>query len=83
MKEVQPWVAKNFIVVPVDVGRMNKNLDIARTYDLKIHAVPTIVILDASGKMLNAGNPTALSDARTMSPQAIVDTLNGWIRHPG
>jgi thiol:disulfide interchange protein len=83
MKEVQPWVARNFIVVPVDVGKMNKNLDIALTYDLKIHAVPTIVILDATGKMLNAGNPTALKDARGMSPQAIVDTLNGWIQNPG
>jgi thioredoxin 1 len=82
MKEVQPWVARNFIVVPIDVGRMSKNLDIAETYGLKIHAVPTIVVLDASGKMLNAGNPTALSDARSMTPQAIVDTLNGWIKTP-
>jgi thiol-disulfide isomerase/thioredoxin len=83
MKEVQPWIARNFIVVPIDVGRMNKNLDIAEAYGQKIHAVPTIVILDASGKILNAGNPTALSDARSMTPQAIVDTLNGWIRNPG
>ena len=83
MKEVQPWIARNFIVVPVDVGRMNKNLDIAQSYDLKIHAVPTIAVLDATGKMLNAGNPTALKDARGMTPQAIVDTLNGWIQTPG
>jgi thioredoxin 1 len=83
MKEVQPWIARNFIVVPIDVGRMNKNLDIAQAYGQNIHAVPTIVVLDASGKVLNAGNPTALSDARSMTPQAIVDTLNGWIRNPG
>ena len=83
MKDVQPWVDKNFIVVLVDVGRMNKNLDIAKTYDLNIHAVPTIIILDDKGKMLNSGNPTALKDARGLSPQAIVDTLNGWIQNPG
>ena len=83
MNEVQPWIARNFIVVPIDVGRMNKNLDIAQAYGQKIHAVPTMVVLDASGKILNAGNPTALSDARTMTPQAIVDTLNGWIQNPG
>ncbi len=83
MKEVQPWVAKTFVVVLVDVGRMNKNLDIAQTYGLNIHAVPTVAILDASGKMLNSGNPTALKDARGMTPQAIVDTLNGWIQNPG
>jgi thioredoxin 1 len=83
MKEVQPWVARTFIVVPIDVGRMNKNLDIARTYGLDIRAVPTIAILDASGKIINSGNPTALKDARGMTPQAIVDTLNGWIQSPG
>ena len=83
MNEVQPWIARNFIVVPIDVGRMNKNLDIAKTYGQNIHAVPTIVVLDATGKVLNAGNPTALSDARSMTPQAIVDTLNGWIQNPG
>jgi len=83
MKEVQPWVERNFIVVPVDVGRMKKNLDIAQTYGLDIHAVPTIVILDGAGKMINGGNPTALKDARGMTPQAIVDTLNGWIQNPG
>ena len=83
MNEVQPWIARNFIVVPIDVGRMTKNLDIAQTYGLKLHAVPTMVVLDATGKVLNAGNPTALSDARSMTPQAIVDTLNGWIQNPG
>lgn len=82
MKEVQPWIDRNFIVVPIDVGRMNKNLDIAEAYGQKIRAVPTMVVLDASGKVLNGGNPTALSDARSMTPQAIVDTLNGWIQNP-
>jgi thiol-disulfide isomerase/thioredoxin len=83
MKEVEPWVARNFVVVPIDVGRMTKNLDIAEAYGQKIHAVPTMVVLDATGRMLNAGNPTALSNARAMTPQAIVDTLNGWIQNPG
>jgi thiol-disulfide isomerase/thioredoxin len=83
MSGVRDWVDKNFVVVMIDAGRMNKNLDIAQTYDVRIKAVPTIVILDAQSHMLNAGNPTALSDARTMTPQAIVDTLSGWIGHPG
>lgn len=80
---VEGWVDKNFVTVMIDAGRMNKNLDIAQTYDVKIKAVPTIIVLDAEGHMLNAGNPTALSDARSMTPQAIVDTLAGWIQNPG
>ncbi len=83
LNSVEGWVDKNFVTVMIDAGRMNKNLDIARTYDVKIKAVPTIIVLDAEGHMLNAGNPAALSDARSMTPQAIVDTVAGWIQHPG
>jgi thiol-disulfide isomerase/thioredoxin len=79
MSGVDSWVNKTFTVVPVDVGRMNKNLDIAQAYGVKIVAVPTIVILDSEGHMVNSGNPDALKDARGMSPQAVVDTLSGWI----
>lgn len=83
MKEVHPWVDRNFIVVLVDVGRMNKNTDITQSFNLKLHAVPTIAILNADGKVLNPVDPEALNDARSMTPQAIVDTLNGWIQNPG
>jgi thioredoxin 1 len=83
MNEIQPWIAKTFIVIPVDIGRMNKNIDITQWFNIKLHAVPTIVILDADGKILNPVNPEALQDARGMTPQAIVDTLSGWIRNPG
>jgi thioredoxin 1 len=79
LDDVKPWVDKTFEVVTVNVGRMNRNLDIAERYGVKIKAVPTIIILDSQGRMLNAGNPAALSDARSMTPQAIVDTLHGWI----
>ena len=59
MDQVKPWVSTMFEVVMVDIGRMNKNMDIGDAY------------------------PAALKDARGLSPQAIVDTLNGWIQKPG
>jgi len=82
MGEVKPWVERTFEMVPVDVGRMRKNLDIAAQYGVKITAVPTIIILDSRGRMINTGNPAALQNARGMSPQAIVDTIYGWISKP-
>ncbi len=82
MNDVDPWIKKNFVVVFVDAGRMNKNLDIAQTYDVKITAVPTMIVLDPQGHMVNSGNPSALKDARGMTPQAIVDTIYGWIQKP-
>jgi len=67
-----------FEVVMVDVGRMNKNMDIGDAYGVHIKAVPTMIVLAPTGKMINGGgDPAALQDARGMSPQAIVDTLNG------
>jgi thioredoxin 1 len=82
MNDVATWVDKNFVVVYIDVGRMNKNLDIARAYDVRITAVPTMIVLNPEGHMINSGNPSALSDARGMSPQAIVDTIYSWIQAP-
>jgi thiol-disulfide isomerase/thioredoxin len=84
MDQVKPWIAAMFEVVMVDVGRMNKNMDIAAQYGVHVKAVPTMIVLDPAGKMLNGGSdPAALQDARGMTPQAIVDTLNGWIQKPG
>lgn len=80
LDEVKGPVERVFEVAMVDVGRFNKNLDIAQTYGVKVTAVPTVIILDPQGRFLNAGHPTALSNARAMKPQAIVDTIFGWIR---
>ncbi len=77
--EVGPAISKTFEVVAIDVGRMNKNLEIAAAYGVNVRAVPTVIILDPGGRFVNAGNPTALSNARAMTPQAIVDTIYGWI----
>ena len=81
--DVRPWVDKNFEVVMIDIGHLNKNLDIGERYDLRVKAVPTIIILDQHGHVINAGNPAALKDARGMTPQAIVDTIHDWIQKPG
>lgn len=79
LDEVAPAFKRDFELVTVDVGRFNKNLDIAQVYGVTVKAVPAVIILDQNGKFVNAGNPTALSNARAMTPQAIVDTIYGWI----
>jgi thiol-disulfide isomerase/thioredoxin len=81
--DVRPWIDRNFEVVMIDIGRLNKNLDIGERYDVRVRAVPTIIILDQHGHVVNAGDPAALKDARGMTPQAIVDTIDAWIQKPG
>jgi thiol-disulfide isomerase/thioredoxin len=79
MPSVKPWIDQNFEVVSIDVGRMKKNLDIAARYNVAIKAVPTIILLDSNGRVINSGNPAALKDARSMTPQAIINTIHDWI----
>jgi thiol-disulfide isomerase/thioredoxin len=79
LDDVKPWIDKNFEVVKIDIGHLNKNMDIGERYNVRVKAVPTIIILDPRGRMINAGNPAALKDARGMTAQAIVDTIDGWI----
>lgn len=85
LPEVAPAIARDFEFVAIDVGRFDKNLDIGDAYGVRVKAAPTVIILDREGKFVNAGNPTALSNARAMTPQSIVDTVYGWIgaRTPG
>jgi thiol-disulfide isomerase/thioredoxin len=82
LDEVKGAVARTFEVAMIDVGRKDKNLDIAESFGVKITAVPTVIVLSPDGQFLNAGHPTALSNARAMKPQAIVDTIFGWISDP-
>ena len=76
--EVRPAVDRTFETVMIDVGRFTKNLDIAAGYGVTVKAVPTIIILNSDGKRINSGDPAALSDARSMNPQDIVDMVFGW-----
>ena len=79
---LKAWVNKKYEVVTVDVGRYTKNLDIAAAYGTpRPKGVPAIFIVDPrNNKVLNAGRETALSDARSMTPQALADWLAQWVK---
>jgi len=75
------FVKAHYEVVLVDVGRFDKNLAIPARYGIaKITAVPAVVVVTPTGKILNPGNHFALSDANSMSPQAVLDQLAAWVK---
>jgi thiol-disulfide isomerase/thioredoxin len=81
--QIQAYVKANYEVAVVDVGRFNKNLDIAADYGVKIHGIPTVMVIDpASNQVLNRDGLEALGDAGTMPPQAVVDQLVSWTERP-
>ena len=69
-------IAKYYVVVRVDIGHMDHNLDVAKQYDVPVtKGVPALAILDAHGKLLYSEQPKEFEHA---TPQAISDFLNRW-----
>ena len=50
---IAPLLNGNYIVVHVDVGKYDKNLDLAKKYHVNLEkGVPSLAVLDAQGKVL-------------------------------
>jgi len=69
----------------VDVGRIDKNLQIPGRYGITrpaIEGVPSLLVVDPrTDTLLDRGHVAALADARYMTPQALADWLAQWARH--
>jgi thiol-disulfide isomerase/thioredoxin len=80
LPEMKAFVPSHYVVVDVDVGRMNRNLQIPARFGITEHleAVPCILIADPDGKLLDRGHIEALEDMRSMTPQAVADWLAQW-----
>lgn len=80
LPEIKAFVAKYYVVVPIDVGRFNRNLQVPARfgYTTRLKGVPTVLIADPDGKLVNGGDVFAFTDARHMTPQALADYLAKW-----
>jgi hypothetical protein len=79
LPEVAAFVDAHYVVVAVDVGRMNRNLDIPARYGARrLDGVPSLLVVDAHDHLLDAGHIAALADARHMTPQGLADWLARW-----
>jgi thiol:disulfide interchange protein len=70
---------KNFLLVHVDIGQFDKNLDIAEKYNIPLKkGVPALAVLDAGGKLLYSQQVAEFGDMRYMYPNSVTDFLNKW-----
>jgi len=77
--DLKKWVDKHYEVVTVNVGRYDKNMQIPARYGVdKLKGVPSFLVVDGNGKLVNDGAFFALTDARHMTPQSIADWLAQW-----
>ncbi len=69
---------KNFVLVNVNVGHMDANLEIAHKYGVPISTgVPALSVLDEHGKGRYAP-PSEMADMRNMQPTAVTEFLKKW-----
>lgn len=79
LPEVAAFIDAHYVPVMVDVGRMDRNLDIPRRYGVeRLAGVPNLLVVDRAGRLVDAGHTAALADARSMTPQALADWLARW-----
>ncbi len=77
--EIQPALDRGFVVVHVNIGRFDKNLDIAEQYQVPLtKGVPALAVLDSAGKLVFSQQGGEFQDARSMAPEDILAFLNKW-----
>jgi len=76
--DAAPIAKRNFIVVHVDVGEYNRNLDLASRYQIPLkRGVPALAVVDSDGKLLYSAQGE-FESARSMDPDDLVAFLNKW-----
>ena len=69
-----PLISKHFKVIKVDVGRFDRNTDIAERYGIPLkNGIPAVAVLSTTGQVVYATKAGELADARNMGSTAIYD----------
>lgn len=77
--DIEPLLAANFVVVNVDIGQADKNLDVAKRYEIVLDkGVPALAVLESDGKLLYSQKEGEFESARSLSPEDIIGFLKQW-----
>lgn len=72
-------VSEAFLVVHVDIGEGNKNLELVKQYETTIDfGVPTVVLLNGSGHVIYSSTKGEFEAARKMMKKDLVAFLKQW-----
>ena len=77
--EIAPIVNKNFVVVHVNIGEYDKNLDVAEKYDVPLKkGVPASAVLGSDGTLLYSQKQGEFESAKRISKEDVVAFLEKW-----
>lgn len=73
-------IAQDYILVDVDVGQMDKNLEIAGKYGVPIqqHGVPALAVLDSSGNVVYSQGNGQFAAMGKVDPASVTRFLERW-----
>jgi thioredoxin 1 len=76
-----PLLEANFVLVHVNVGHMNANLEIAKEYDVPLNkGVPALAVLSDTGQLLYSQKGGEFESMRSMDSSAVTKFLLQWKR---
>ncbi len=77
--EAGEMVKKSFLLIHVDIGEADKNLDLAKKYKIPLEmGVPAVAVLEADGKLLYSSGEGEFEAARKMMKKDLVVFLRRW-----
>ncbi len=72
-------LARNFILVDIDVGEYDHNLDLAQQYGIPLKlGVPALAVLGSGGQLLYSQRNGEFERMGQMDPSSVTDFLNRW-----
>jgi thioredoxin 1 len=78
---IAPLLNSNFVVVHVDIGKYDKNLEVAKQYHVDLEkGVPSIAVLNSDGSFLYS--TAEFEKARVLSEEDVLQFLNKWKPQP-
>jgi thioredoxin 1 len=70
---------ENYVLVPVNIGRYDQNLDIAARYGVPVDkGVPALAVLDPSGQVVYSQRNREFETMRKVDPAAVTQFLLQW-----
>lgn len=82
LPEMNRFMSRHYELVMIDVGRFDKNQQVAARFGLtqRLEGVPTVLVASSDGKLMNAGHVFAFTDASHMTPKALASYLAMWAK---
>jgi len=75
----KPLLDANYILVHVNIGERDRNLDIAKSYDIPIDkGVPALAVLGSDGKLLYSQRTGEFEAMRHMQSSSVTEFLQQW-----